>query len=267
MSNTENDLLSIKRDALLSKKRIINAIQKLKYYGPKSAVKFETNCNYLTEAAGIHEWHKFKNLLDGIQAEQVAYFDIESHPSVDGWGSNIVEITLGERFDELAKQISDEYHKVNTQLGRDAATMRFEDYDLHTRIKRVTQKLYQSNNYKEAILNGFIEVINRVKEVAGSPKSPNNHDLDGDSLMNYLFGFNGEQQPRLKLNDFNSELDRAEQRGLWFLYKGICGIRDKKAHLNFIQNNPRITIEYLSLASLLMRLLDDDFLRQYNNPQ
>lgn len=41
------------------------------------------------------------------------------------------------------------------------------------------------------------------------------------------------------------------------LFKGIVGIRDKKAHLNYIQQDPLKTLEYLFLASLLMRLLDE----------
>jgi hypothetical protein len=40
------------------------------------------------------------------------------------------------------------------------------------------------------------------------------------------------------------------------LFKGIVGIRNKKAHTNVILDNPVRATEYLSLASLLMRLLD-----------
>ena len=43
-----------------------------------------------------------------------------------------------------------------------------------------------------------------------------------------------------------------------YLYKGIVGIRDKKAHLNFVQNDPIKTLEFLSFASLLLRLLDEN---------
>ncbi|HAG97728.1 MAG TPA: hypothetical protein DCL75_02420 [Ktedonobacter sp.] len=43
---------------------------------------------------------------------------------------------------------------------------------------------------------------------------------------------------------------------MMYLFKGIVGIRNKKAHANVILNDQMRATEYLSLASLLMRLLD-----------
>ena len=82
--------------------------------------------------------------------------------------------------------------------------------------------------------------------------------MDGDDLMNKIFGCDGEQTPKIQFNALNDGLDRAEQRGLMYLFKGVVGVRDRKAHLNFVQNNPLKTIEYLSLASPLLRLLDEN---------
>ena len=90
-------------------------------------------------------------------------------------------------------------------------------------------------------------------------KNANGRDLDGDDLMNQIFGCDN-QSPKIKFNELKTSLDKAEQRGLMNLFKGIVGIRDKKAHLNFIQNDPLKTTEYLSLASLLTRLLDENTL-------
>jgi uncharacterized protein (TIGR02391 family) len=50
--------------------------------------------------------------------------------------------------------------------------------------------------------------------------------------------------------------DKDEQKGMMFLFKGIVGIRNKKTHTNVILNDPVRATEYLSLSSLLMRLLD-----------
>jgi hypothetical protein len=76
--------------------------------------------------------------------------------------------------------------------------------------------------------------------------------------MKKIFGCDGGQDPRIQFNSLRDGLDKAEQRGLMYLFKGIVGLRDRKAHLNFIQNDPLKTIEYLSLASLLLRLLDEN---------
>lgn len=137
-------------------------------------------------------------------------------------------------------------------------------YDLHPRVKAVSSKLFNDSHYKEAIQAALVEVINRVKQVAMHPKNGSNRELDGDQLMQKAFGCDGSNIPLIKLNKLVNGLDRAEQRGFMFLFKGVVGIRDKKAHLNFIQNDPYKTVEYLSLASLLMRLLEEDFLKHFN---
>lgn len=130
-------------------------------------------------------------------------------------------------------------------------------YDLHPHIKRVALKQLHDGNYKEAIQNAFVEVVDQVKIKTGHPKSTNGRDMDGDDLMNRIFGCDN-QNPIIKFNSLQTSLDKAEQRGFMNLFKGIVGIRDRKAHMNFIQNDATKTIEYLCLASLLLRLLDEN---------
>ena len=137
-------------------------------------------------------------------------------------------------------------------------------YDLHPRVKSVSARLFADTHYKEAIQASLVEVISRVKEVADYPKDNAGRDLDGDQLMNRAFGCDGNNQPLIKLNEIRDSFDKAEQRGFMNLFKGIVGVRDKKAHLNFIQSDPYRTMEYLALASLLMRLLEEDFLKNFN---
>ncbi len=132
----------------------------------------------------------------------------------------------------------------------------FSRYEFHPRIKEVSFKQFEDGYFKEAIQNALVEVINQVKIEIGNPKNANGRDLDGDDLMNHVFGCDN-QQPKIKFNKLKTSLDKAEQRGIMNLFKGIVGIRDKKAHLNFIQNNPFKTVEYLGLASLLLRLLEE----------
>lgn len=138
----------------------------------------------------------------------------------------------------------------------------FSKYDLHPRIKEVAFSQFKNKDFKGAILNAFIEVVEQVKSKTGRPKDKNGRDLDGDDLMNKIFGCDGDQVPQIKFNELKDSLDRAEQRGLMYLFKGVVGVRDKKAHLNFIQNDSLKTIEYLSLASLLLRLLDENAIKK-----
>ena len=133
----------------------------------------------------------------------------------------------------------------------------FAKYDFHSKIKEVSFKQFEDGYFKEAIQNALVEVIDQVKVKTDHPKNSNGKELDGDDLMNQVFGCDN-QKPKIKFNALQTGLDKAEQRGLMNLFKGIVGVRDKKAHLNFIQSDPLKTIEYLSLASLLMRLLEEN---------
>ena len=148
-------------------------------------------------------------------------------------------------------------HPISSPSGK--RTELFVRYDFHPRIKEVAFQQFENNDFKGAIQNALVEVIDQVKIKTGYPKNGNGRDLDGDDLMNHVFGCDN-QRPKIKFNALKTSLDKAEQRGLMSLFKGIVGVRDRKAHLNFLQRDPLKTIEYLSLASLLMRLLDENVL-------
>lgn len=145
-------------------------------------------------------------------------------------------------------------HPISSPSGK--RTELFVRYDFHPQIKKVAFQQFENNDFKGAIQNALVEVVDQVKIKTGHPKNANGRELDGDDLMNQVFACDN-QEPKIKFNGLQTSLDKAEQRGLLNLFKGIVGIRDKKAHLNFIQKDPLKTIEYLSLASLLMRLLDE----------
>jgi uncharacterized protein (TIGR02391 family) len=146
----------------------------------------------------------------------------------------------------------------HTMVGQ--RTQEFSQYEFHPKVVEVSLKQFQNGHFKEAIQNAFVEVIDQVKIQSGNPKKQTNGrmiDLDGDDLMGHVFGCEG-HEPIISFNSLSTSLDRAEQKGFMHLYKGVVGIRDKKAHLNFVQKDPIKTIEYLSLASLLLRLLDEN---------
>jgi uncharacterized protein (TIGR02391 family) len=73
--------------------------------------------------------------------------------------------------------------------------------------------------------------------------------------MNHAFGCDG-RPPTIPFNTLSTDAERDEQKGFMFLFKGIVGLRNSKAHSNRLFNDPRRAHEYLALASLLMRILD-----------
>src|SRR5260370_10195902 len=147
--------------------------------------------------------------------------------------------TLLIKIDALIPFLNDLAHRQPLKSG---------EYSLHPEIERVSGALYRDGHYKQAALEAYIRVIAEVKACSGLP-------LDGDPLVNQAFGCDN-RRPVLQFNDLQTEAARDEQKGLLFLYKGIVGLRNTKAHSNEDFDSPEHGFEYLVLSSLLLRLLE-----------
>jgi uncharacterized protein (TIGR02391 family) len=121
-------------------------------------------------------------------------------------------------------------------------------YQFHAEIERVSGDLLRDGHYTQAALAAYIRVIEEVKCKSGL-------NLDGDSLMNHAFGCDN-RKPALKFNGLSTDAERDEQKGFLFLFKGIVGLRNSKAHSNRLFSDPFRAHDYLALASLLMRVLE-----------
>jgi uncharacterized protein (TIGR02391 family) len=133
-------------------------------------------------------------------------------------------------------------------LAPPAAQVAEGTYEFHSAIAQVSGQLFRDGHHKQAALEAYIRVIDEVKRKSGLV-------LDGDSLVNRAFGCEN-QTPVIQFNTLQTDAERDEQKGIMFLFKGIVGLRNSKAHSNRLFNDPRRAHEYLALASLLMRLLE-----------
>lgn len=154
---------------------------------------------------------------------------------------------------ELLESIIIEYNRFQNETAVDISrSSPLQAYDWHKEIKNVSLKLYEDKHYPQAVEEAFKRVIQEVKRIY---KEKTGDALDGYPLMNRAFGCN-KQTAVIAFNQLQSQEDNDEQEGIMNLFKGIVGIRNKKAHANVILNDPVRATEYLSLASLLMRLLE-----------
>jgi uncharacterized protein (TIGR02391 family) len=77
----------------------------------------------------------------------------------------------------------------------------------------------------------------------------------GKDLMAKVFN---EDNPLIKLNELRTKTNRDEQEGFKFLFMGAMeGIRNPNAHDEIVELDPFKTLEYLGLASLLMRKAEE----------
>lgn len=120
MKESDKDLLIIKRDALLKKKRLLDAIEKLRQQAGSDQVQLETNCEYVVEATGVQEWKPLMSLINSINQKDIVSLQVDDDLNHGfGWGYNKVVITLGTKFDKFSKKIRDEYHTLDKKVGKE----------------------------------------------------------------------------------------------------------------------------------------------------
>jgi uncharacterized protein (TIGR02391 family) len=120
---------------------------------------------------------------------------------------------------------------------------------MHPSINEVSERLFLNGHYPQAIFEAYKAVVNQVKKKSGRD------DLDGQELMSTVFSY---KNPILKLNKLQSKSDQDEQMGFMFLFMGATvGIRNPKAHDIVEQRDPIRAMEYLALASLLSRRVEE----------
>jgi uncharacterized protein (TIGR02391 family) len=124
-------------------------------------------------------------------------------------------------------------------------------YDLlkfHPRIVQASRSQFRSGHYTDAIFNALKCVEILVKAKSGLKGS-------GTDLMHKVFN---EKNPVIKLNQLQEEYEIDEQEGFRFIYAGaMLGIRNPKAHAEVQQKDPYRTLEYLALASLLAKRIEE----------
>jgi len=119
----------------------------------------------------------------------------------------------------------------------------------HPEIEKVSRQLFNDKHYREAVLNSYIQVIDAVKQKSGIKD-------DGEGLMGRAFGCELGRIPKVQFNSCQTQADIDEQKGIMFLFKGVVGMRNFKAHTVQLFDDEQRARGYLGLSSLLMRLLD-----------
>lgn len=153
-------------------------------------------------------------------------------------------------FYSLSKAIFTEYSIWEMRKSRYKGGVEeiYRRLELHPRIRKVSETLFQNGAYRNAILDSFIEIEKMTREKSGVEKT-------GASL--FADAFNPDR-PILRLNSLRNRNEKDEQEGFMHIFRGASiGIRNPKAHDTFIQKDPYRTVEYLCLASLLAKRIDE----------
>lgn len=124
---------------------------------------------------------------------------------------------------------------------------------LHPRVLAASGKLFRDRHYSQAAFEAFKTLEEYVREKSGRSEY-------GEYLMSKVFN---EDRPILRIKYSRSDTSRDEQRGFKFIFMGaMVGIRNPKGHHTIIQRDKARTLQYLALASLLFKTVDDTTLVQ-----
>jgi uncharacterized protein (TIGR02391 family) len=162
-------------------------------------------------------------------------------------------LSIVNKYDMLAKETGLENTQIVKKESMQGAVRGLDEMQFHPKVIEVSKSLFETGHYSEAIFAAFKAVTNFVQKKTGS-------NLDGKTLMAQVFS---ETSPMIRLNQLKTPSDKDEQEGFKFLFMGaVVGIRNPKAHDNVKQVDPYRTLEYLALASLLVKRVDEGVVKR-----
>lgn len=129
----------------------------------------------------------------------------------------------------------------------------FEARNVHPDLPATARKLFDDGHWEQSVFEAFKFIEKEVKRISSLGGS-------GYKLMMEAFNENG---PKVKLNELATESEIDEQKGFRYIFAGAAtGIRNPRGHEVDIGDTPDEALDYLALASLLLRRLDAAGLRE-----
>jgi uncharacterized protein (TIGR02391 family) len=124
----------------------------------------------------------------------------------------------------------------------------FETRNIHPDLPKKVRGLFDDGYGEQAVFEAFKFIEKEVKRIS------NLKGKTGYALMMEAFN---ETSAKIKLNQLATESEVDEQRGYKYIFAGAAaGIRNPRGHEIDIGDTPDEALDYLALASLLLRRLD-----------
>jgi uncharacterized protein (TIGR02391 family) len=128
----------------------------------------------------------------------------------------------------------------------------FDARNLHPDLPDEVRRLFDDGHFPQATFAAFTFVDEEMQRVSGISEY-------GTKLMLKSLGGT---PPAVQLNPGITTTEKSEQEGFKFLFAGaVLGIRNPRGHQTGITDDPDICLDHLTLASMLLRRLDEAGLR------
>jgi uncharacterized protein (TIGR02391 family) len=124
----------------------------------------------------------------------------------------------------------------------------FETRNIHPELPSKVRSLFDDGHWEQAVFEAFKYIEGEVKRISG---------LRGKSGYALMMDAFNETNAKVRLNGLVTESEIDEQRGYKSIFAGAsAGIRNPRGHEVDIGDTPDEALDYLALASLLLRRLD-----------
>jgi uncharacterized protein (TIGR02391 family) len=125
----------------------------------------------------------------------------------------------------------------------------FETRNIHPDLPSRVRKLFDDGHWEQSVFEAFKFIEKEVKKMSGLLRG-----TTGFALM--MDAFN-ENNAKIKLNALVTDSDIDEQKGYRHMFAGSsAGIRNPRGHEVDLGDTPDEALDYLAMASLLLRRLD-----------
>jgi len=124
----------------------------------------------------------------------------------------------------------------------------FDQRDIHPKLPPIVKQLFDDGHFAQSTFEAYKFVDKEVQRFAGLTET-------GFKLMMQALAVDN---PLIKLNPLTTASEKDEQQGFRFLFAGsVLAIRNPRGHEHSVVDTPDQCLDHLSLASLLLRRLDD----------
>lgn len=155
----------------------------------------------------------------------------------------------GDYCDIVKNDIPELAERADSLLLADSRNQRFGFEELlHPAITKSSYDLYRNGHLREAVLNSITALFDVIRGRTNSPE-------DGERLIGRAFSI---ENPLLIFSELETESGQNDQKGFMQILKGAYqGIRNPKAHSMTHDLTQLKAAQYLVLASLLARRVDE----------
>ncbi len=154
-------------------------------------------------------------------------------------------------FERLARSVAESQRVEGwsaPQSDEPADVHPFESRNIHPELPPKVRSLFDDGHPAQAVFEAMKFVEHEVKRISRIRGKAN--------FATMMAAFN-ESNPKIRLNDLQTDSQIDEQRGYMHIFAGTsAGIRNPRGHEVDVLDSPDEALDYLALASLLLRRLD-----------